>query len=104
MSQDELRSYEDRMRDALTRWSDSASREHYAQFLAYRLTGDPKLLPIPVGGTQYRPADLPTPAGAARFIDGGAFDGDTVRSWHEAGVPLEYYWGFEPDPDTFQRS
>ncbi len=101
VSQDELRSHEESMRDALSRWTDSASRGHYAQFLAYRLTGDPKLLPIPIGGTQYRPADLPTPHGAARFIDGGAFDGDTVRSWHEAGVPLEYYWGFEPDPDNF---
>jgi FkbM family methyltransferase len=101
VSQDELRSHEDAMRDALTRWSDDASREQYAQLLAYRLTGDPALLPNPVGGVPYRPTDLPTPIGAARFIDGGAFDGDTMRSWHEAKIPVEYYWGFEPDPDNF---
>jgi FkbM family methyltransferase len=101
VSQDELRSHEDAMREALTRWSDDTSREQYAQLLAYRLTGDPALLPTPMGGVPYRPSDLPAPSGAVRFIDGGAFDGDTIRSWRDAGIPLEYYWGFEPDPDNF---
>jgi FkbM family methyltransferase len=103
VSQDELRSHEEAMREGLALWADSSSREHYAQLLAYRLTGDPSLLPHPVGGVPYRPADLPAPAGAARFIDGGAFDGDTMRVWHEAGVPVEYYWGFEPDPGNFSE-
>jgi FkbM family methyltransferase len=101
VAQDELRSHEDAMREALARWSDDTSREQYAQLLAYRLTGDPALLPNPAGGVAYRPADLPAPSGATRFIDGGAFDGDTIRSWRDAGIPLEYYWGFEPDPDNF---
>jgi FkbM family methyltransferase len=101
VSQHELRSHEDAMRDGLVLWSDDSSRERYAQLLAYRLTSDPALLPNPVGGVPYRPADLPAPAGAARFIDGGAFDGDTIRSWHDAKIPVEYYWGFEPDPDNF---
>jgi len=101
VSQAELRSHEDAMREGLALWADSASREQYAQLLAYRLTADPALLPNPVGGVPYRPADLPAPEGAARFIDGGAFDGDTMRAWHAAGVPVEYYWGFEPDPDNF---
>jgi FkbM family methyltransferase len=101
VSQDQLRSHEDAMREGLARWGDDSSRAQYAQLLAYRLTGDPALLPNPVGGVPYRPLDLPAPDGAARFIDGGAFDGDTMRAWHVAGVPVEYYWGFEPDPDNF---
>jgi FkbM family methyltransferase len=100
-SQAELRSHEDSMRAALDRWADPASRELYAQQLAYRLTADPALLPNPVRGTPYRPADLPTPQDPTRFIDGGAYDGDTIRAWHHAGIPVEYYWGFEPDPDNF---
>lgn len=101
VAQDELRSHEDSIREGLALWSDATSREHYAQLVAYRLTADPALLPSPVGGIPYRPADLPSPVGAARFVDGGAFDGDTMRAWHEAHVPVEYYWGFEPDPDNF---
>jgi hypothetical protein len=38
---------------------------------------------------------------AARFVDGGAFDGDTALAWLDAGIPLERYWGFEPDPANF---
>jgi FkbM family methyltransferase len=101
VSQQELRSYGAAMRDGLARWADGSSREQYARLLAYRLTGNPSLLPDPAGGIPYRPANLPVPEGAARFVDGGAFDGDTIRAWHEAGVPVEYYWGFEPDPDNF---
>lgn len=99
--QDELRSHETEIRNGLARWSDAASRKYYAQMVSYRLTGNPALLPNPVGGIPYRPADLPSPPGAARFVDGGAFDGDTARAWHEGGVPLDYYWGFEPDPANF---
>jgi FkbM family methyltransferase len=101
VSQQELRSYGAAMRDGLARWTDGSSREHYARLLAYRLTGNPLLLPEPAAGIPYRPADLPAPQGAARFVDGGAFDGDTIRAWHDAGVPVEYYWGFEPDPGNF---
>ena len=101
VSQEELRSHEDAMREGLALWADAASRERYAQLLAYRLTADPALLPNIIGGVPYRPADLPAPNGAARFVDGGAYDGDTMRAWHDASVPVEYYWGFEPDPDNF---
>jgi FkbM family methyltransferase len=101
VAQDELRSHEDSIREGLAMWSDTTSREHYAQLIAYRLTADPALLPNPVAGVPYRPADLPSPSGGARLVDGGAFDGDTMRAWHEAGVPVEYYWGFEPDPESF---
>ncbi|MFI5246325.1 MAG: FkbM family methyltransferase, partial [Gemmatimonadales bacterium] len=101
VSQDELRGHEEEMRAGLGLWANAPSREHYARLLAYRLTADPSLLPRPVDGVPYRPADLPMPEGAARFIDGGAFDGDTIRAWHDAGVPVEYYWGFEPDPGNF---
>jgi FkbM family methyltransferase len=99
--QEELRACDDEMREGLGRWKDALSREHYARLLAYRLTANPSLLPAPVGGVPYRPADLPAPTDAARFVDGGAFDGDTMRAWHEARVPVERYWGFEPDPDNF---
>jgi FkbM family methyltransferase len=101
VSQGELRSHEDAMRAGLDLWADPSSREQYAQLLSYRLTADATLLPMPTGGIPYRPSDLAVPVGAARLLDGGAFDGYVVRAWHAAGVPVEYYWGFEPDPENF---
>ncbi|MDP1890941.1 MAG: FkbM family methyltransferase [Gemmatimonadaceae bacterium] len=101
VSQAALRSQAPAMRDGLDRWRDVSSREHYARLLAYRLTGDPAHLPNPSGGVPYRPDDLPKPSGRARFVDGGAFDGDTIRAWLAAAVEVERYWGFEPDPANF---
>lgn len=101
VDQDELRAHEGEIREGLDRWTDASSREHYARLLSYRLTADASILPEPVRGLQYRPADLPVPGGSTRFIDGGAYNGDTIRAWHAAGVPVEYYWGFEPDPENF---
>ncbi len=103
VSQPALRSRAAEMREGLGRWSDVVSRAHYARLLAYRLTGDPAHLPNPVGGVAYRPDDLPLPDRPARFVDGGAFDGDTIRAWLDAGIAVERYWGFEPDPANFTK-
>ncbi len=101
VSQSALRAQEAAMRAGLDLWGDTASREHYARILAYRLTGDPSHLPDPAEGVPYRPDDLPQPHAPSRFVDGGAFDGDTVRAWLDAGIAVERYWGFEPDPTNF---
>jgi FkbM family methyltransferase len=101
VSQAMLRRQTAAIRAGLALWHDGASREHYARLLAYRLTGDPSHLPDPVEGVPYRPSDLPWPEGPSRFVDGGAFDGDTVRAWLDAAIPLECCWEFEPDPVNF---
>ncbi|MDA1080056.1 MAG: FkbM family methyltransferase [Gemmatimonadetes bacterium] len=101
VAQPALRCHAEAIRKGLDEWHDASSREHYARLLAYRLTGDPSHLPDPVGGVPYRPSDLPQPTGAAHFVDGGAFDGDTARAWLDAGITVERYWGFEPDPANF---
>ncbi len=101
VSQEALRCQASALRDGLDRWRDAASRDHYARLLAYRLTGNPAHLPDPLDSVPYRPNDLPQPVGRARFVDGGAFDGDTIRAWLNASVEVERYWGFEPDPENF---
>src|ERR1019366_8723167 len=58
VAQRALRSHAAAMREGLALWHDSASREHYARLLAWRLTGDPSHLPDPVEGVPYRPGDL----------------------------------------------
>jgi len=101
VAQARLRTHAEAMRRGLARWADGTSREHFARLLAYRLTANPSVLPAPVEGVPYRPADLAISAGPVRFVDGGAFDGDTMRAWEAAGIPVEHYWGFEPDPQNF---
>ncbi|HVT41062.1 MAG TPA: FkbM family methyltransferase [Gemmatimonadaceae bacterium] len=101
VSQAQLRRHASAMRAGLDLWADDPSRELFARLLSYRLTGDPSQLPGSVKGIPYRPADLPVPTGKARFVDGGSFDGDTMRAWLRAGVLVEECWAFEPDPANF---
>lgn len=74
-------------------WADAESRETFRRQLMWRLRGE--FLPEPTAKEpQYFPCFL-KPLSAEVFIDGGAFDGDTLRA-----IP----WGFsravafEPDP------
>lgn len=72
--------------------------------MAQRLTGDYSLLPAPTHGIDdYAPKDvfhLPEPV---RLVDGGAFDGDTIRALLDRNIPIESIAGFEPDPANFAK-
>jgi FkbM family methyltransferase len=55
-------------------------------------------------GDTYFPADLVKASMLRRFVDCGAFDGDTFKTLLKyAGDSLERYWGFEPDPANLER-
>ena len=51
---------------------------------------------------EYLARTLPTLPQCLRFIDCGAFDGDTITRFHQAGYTLETIAAFEPDPANFQ--
>jgi FkbM family methyltransferase len=51
---------------------------------------------------QYHPAGLPCPQ-PLRFIDGGAFSGDTLADFNQHGYHFEAVAVFEPDPENFQK-
>lgn len=75
--------------------------------LACRVTGDQRDVPAEAPG-RYFAYDLVPARCFARFVDCGAFDGDTLREWVEArdpAIPLERlrYHAFEPDPDNFAK-
>jgi FkbM family methyltransferase len=59
--------------------------------------------PVPSFGTQYLPADLPRFDRPIRFLDGGAYDGDTYRSLTGLGVQIAEWIAFEPDPANYAR-
>jgi FkbM family methyltransferase len=75
-------------------WGDETSRGVFRQQLAWRLRGDFSGTPEP-SPEQYFPRDLVRPYEAEAFVDGGAFDGDTLRA---APWPLARVWAIEPDP------
>jgi len=86
-------------------WADEASRiEYLAQLrLLVSLEGGSEGLPPSSPYPAYFPFDLFRLAGQDVFVDGGAYDGDTIRSYLEHhSESLRKLLAFEPDPLTFQ--
>jgi len=82
------------------RLADDASRALYERTIAYRVRGDAADAPIPMGGLQYFPADVPRRTGALRYVDCGAYDGDALRAARQV-AELKAACAFEPDPANF---
>ena len=80
---------------------DETSRRWFDDVLAFRLTGDYARLPVPRPADQYFPADLPRWTDPMRFVDCGAYDGDTVEALARAGYKFETIAAFEPDPKNY---
>lgn len=84
------------------RLADDDSRDLYVRTIAWRLTGEPDLAPHPSRSAQYFPEDLPAQRRAMRFVDVGAFDGDSLRRAFSTQRNVEHAWAFEPDPVNFR--
>jgi FkbM family methyltransferase len=85
-------------------WADEASRREYLAQVRWRLHFDFAGLPDPVPGPIYFRDELREPMADEVFVDCGAYDGDTVRSFreHSAGRFKKIY-AFEPDPANFTK-
>lgn len=84
------------------RLDDAASRELLERIVEYRTYGDPRRLPDPAP-RQYFPADLPAWPAPLRFIDCGAYTGDTVQALQAAGYAFEALATFEPNLLNYRR-
>ena len=82
-------------------WEDAASRDLYASILRGRFTHNTATLPKPGVGPQYFAPDLPAWTTPLRFVDCGAYDGDTLKQLAETGLGIEAVAAFEPDPVNF---
>ncbi|MBA2676482.1 FkbM family methyltransferase [Ramlibacter sp.] len=80
---------------------DNASLALLRGVLGLRLGGDYAQAPLP-DPHQYVPADLPRWPNPLRLIDCGAFTGDTIEAFEEAGYSIEQALCFEPDPANYQ--
>jgi FkbM family methyltransferase len=85
-------------------WDDDNSRHEYLAQLRWRLLGDFDCLPDPVGHVIYFPSDLYRLTDDEVFVDCGAYDGDTVRSFLEQSKKaFRRIFAFEPDPLNFVK-
>ena len=83
--------------------SDESSRALYLAILSGRFTHDHAALPKPDAGPQYFSPDLPAWPTPLRFVDCGAFDGDTLKQLAGTGLAVEALAAFEPDPVNFVK-
>lgn len=93
----------DRILAGCTLWEDQRSLETYLNhFLGYA-TCDPERFLLETDHRQYLPPAPLVGKGHARFIDCGAFDGDTVRDLNAHTGKLESLVLFEPCEGNFAR-
>lgn len=85
------------------RLADEVSRQLFRAILDQRLNGESAGLPAPDPGHHYLPADLSLPSAPLRFVDCGAYVGDTIDSFRSAGHAFDAIAAFEPDPNHFPR-
>jgi FkbM family methyltransferase len=90
-------------RNIWLRLKDSESRTTLANAVALRRTLDPRYLRNLSAFDQYAPASVPTPRKRLRFVDGGAYDGDTLADLAKVGCEFEAVAAFEPDPENYSR-
>ena len=87
---------------ARTQLADARSIEAFSALLEYRTSGAIEALPdSDPRDSQYLPDDLAFIDGPVALVDGGAYDGDTIRAYVSAGTAIESVLAFEPDPETF---
>ena len=85
-------------------WEDDASRAEYVAQVRFRLCADFDGLSHPVEHPQYFPDDLFARSSDEWIVDGGAYDGDTVRMVSTVyGDNFGHILALEPDPGNFLK-
>ncbi len=94
----------DAVRCAGRLWSDDASRSEYLAQLRWRLLGEFDALYGPVPHTMYFPLELCPLTDHEVFVDCGAYDGDSIRSFlAQPKKSFQRIHSFEPDPANFEK-
>lgn len=93
-----------RILEAFSLFHDLTSLRHFVDHVEWRLTLDFDLLPRPVAQTIYFHEELLNENPEEFLIDGGAFTGDTLKSFLDGFGRKDFYKAlcFEPDPKNFE--
>jgi FkbM family methyltransferase len=85
------------LRAAAAIWADRRSRGIYDAILRYRARGEAEPILTPDADAPYFPHDVPPWTTPSRFVDCGAYEGDTLEQIRARGFPLAAVAAFEPD-------
>lgn len=101
---DDLWNNRDRYARLAGRLADARSRDVLNAVLAFRQTLDPDMLrPVLDDDDLYAPKGLFEFSDREVYVDGGSYDGDTIRSFvRRVGNRFEHIYAFEPDPATYR--
>jgi len=105
LAQMEWPKYEARIQEAGALFQDEKSLSLWHAILEYRKTGQMPELLYKMDQDQYRP-DFLQGMNNISFVDGGAYDGDTIEDFVRHGIIFQKAFCFEPDPknlDGFDR-
>lgn len=92
---------EEQIRRCFSILSDDASRQELCDQISWRYWMDPEFLPLPENaGEIYFPSDLVKAMDEEVFVDCGAFDGDSIRSFLRRGLSFSHLYALEPDPEN----
>lgn len=84
-------------------WADDVSKSLFRAVMEFRLTGDTTKLPTPDLVNPYHPIDLPSWKMPLRFVDCGAFDGDTLADLIKNKIEIQSVAAFEPDLTNYAK-
>ena len=90
------------VRAAVGLLGDARSRLEYRAQLRFRLLADFDCLPHPDQEPQYLADGLFAYSDDEDFVDGGAYNGDTLRSYLSSRDRFASYTALEPDPPNFE--
>ncbi|MDB4265019.1 FkbM family methyltransferase [bacterium] len=93
----------DRILTGLDLFADDESREIYTSCLQTHMQRKPIPLPAHPRQEQYFPRDIQLSRGYSRFVNCGAYDGDTVRLLNEVHGKVDDIVCFETEPQIFER-
>jgi FkbM family methyltransferase len=86
------------IRHCYTLLADESSRQEFCTQVEWRYSMTPEFLPLPPNpGELYFPADIITDNPNEVFVDGGAFDGDSMRAFTRRAQPFQHFYALEPD-------
>ena len=102
---DDLSANHDRYGHLSNILADQRSRDVLDAVLAFRQTLDPlKLAGIVNNDDLYAPEGLIEFSDREVYVDGGSYDGDTIRTFIDrVGGRFNEIYAFEPDPATFKN-